>query len=129
MAILTGCVVVEDDTMISFKGQLLDRNGEVVEGIKIELVSTSINSQDQLEFIDFHPSRIDNLDVFDISNDEGRFQFFFPRSNLNLAIYIDVEQHIKFYDEDTERSYPFLIVEDAESLDSDFGALTLTPSE
>jgi hypothetical protein len=126
---LFGCTTIEDNTMISFQGSLVSRNGTPIENVKIELVKTSIGNQEQLQNLGFEISDIDKLDVVDISNDEGIFQFFFPRSTLDLALYIDVDQQLNFHYEDLERSYPLLIIRDTESLDSDFGKLTLTPSE
>lgn len=72
-----GCTVVEDNTMISFKGNLKDENGNPIQDVKIELISTEIRTQEQLQNFGFYTSSVNKLDVFDITNEEGAFQFFF----------------------------------------------------
>lgn len=124
-----GCTIVEDDTMISFKGNLVDGNGNPLRDVKIELVTSSFTSQNQLQISGFSSSIINKLDVYDISNEDGKFQFFFPRSNLDLAIYVSSSQNLKFYFEDSEENFPIYILESPEILDSDFGNLILISSE
>lgn len=124
-----GCTFVEDNTMISFKGNLKDKNGNPIQDVKIELVSTEIRTQEELQNFGFYDSSLDKLNVFDITSEEGAFQFFFPRSNLNLALYIEIEQNLNFYSDDSEESFPLLIIEDSKILDLDFGNLTIIQSE
>jgi len=124
-----GCTVVDDNTMISFKGNLVDENGNPIQDVKIELVSSDIRTQEELQNFGFYTSSVDKLDVFDITNEEGTFHFFFPRSNLNLALYIDINQNLNFTIENSEESFPVLIIEDSKTLDLNFENLSLTPSE
>jgi len=127
--IIFGCTAVEDNTVITIKGVLIDRELNPIQDIKIELVSSDINSSQELQNFGFNLSHIDRIDVFDVSNERGEFKFFFPRSSLNLALFIDLDQGLNFQSTELDENFPILIVEDSNSLDLDFEDLILIPSE
>jgi hypothetical protein len=127
--IIFGCTAVEDNTVITIKGVLIDRELNPIQDIKIELVSSGINSSQELQNFGFNLSHIDRIDVFDVSNERGEFKFFFPRSSLNLALFIDLDQGLNFQSTELDENFPILIVEDSNSLDLDFEDLILIPSE
>jgi hypothetical protein len=127
--IIFGCTAVEDNTVITIKGVLIDRELNPIQDIKIELVSSDINSSQELQNFGFNLSHIDRIDVFDVSNERGEFKFFFPRSSLNLALFIDQDQGLNFQSTELDENFPILIVEDSNSLDLDFEDLILIPSE
>ena len=127
--IIFGCTAVEDNTVITIKGVLIDRELNPIQDIKIELVSSDINSSQELQNFGFNLSHIDRIDVFDVSNERGEFKFFFPRSSLNLALFIDLDQGLNFQSTELDENYPILIIEDSSSLDLNFEDLILIPSE
>lgn len=127
--IIFGCTAVEDNTVITIKGVLIDRELNPIQDIKIELVSSDINSSQELQNFGFNLSHIDRIDVFDVSNERGEFKFFFPRSSLNLALFIDLDQGLNFQSTELDENFPILIVEDSSSLDLNFEDLILIPSE
>jgi hypothetical protein len=127
--IIFGCTAVEDNTVITIKGVLIDRELNPIQDIKIELVSSDINSSQELQNFGFNLSHIDRIDVFDVSNERGEFKFFFPRSSLNLALFIDQDQGLNFQSTELDENFPILIVEDSSSLDLNFEDLILIPSE
>jgi|AntRauTorcE11897_2_1112592.scaffolds.fasta_scaffold24069_2 hypothetical protein len=127
--IIFGCTAVEDNTVITIKGVLIDRELNPIQDIKIELVSSDINSSQELQNFGFNLSHIDRIDVFDVSNERGEFKFFFPRSSLNLALFIDQDQGLNFQSTELDENYPILIIEDSSSLDLNFEDLILIPSE
>jgi hypothetical protein len=127
--IIFGCTAVEDNTVITIKGVLIDRELNPIQDIKIELVSSDINSSQELQNFGFNLSHINRIDVFDVSNERGEFKFFFPRSSLNLALFIDLDQGLNFQSTELDENFPILIVEDSNSLDLDFEDLILIPSE
>jgi hypothetical protein len=127
--IIFGCTAVEDNSVITIKGVLIDRELNPIQDIKIELVSSDINSSQELQNFGFNLSHIDRIDVFDVSNERGEFKFFFPRSSLNLALFIDQDQGLNFQSTELDENFPILIVEDSNSLDLDFEDLILIPSE
>jgi hypothetical protein len=127
--IIFGCTALEDNTVITIKGVLIDRELNPIQDIKIELVSYGINSSQELQNFGFNLSHIDRIDVFDVSNERGEFKFFFPRSSLNLALFIDLDQGLNFQSTELDENFPILIVEDSNSLDLDFEDLILIPSE
>jgi hypothetical protein len=127
--IIFGCTAVEDNTVITIKGVLIDRELNPIQDIKIELVSSDINSSQELQNFGFNLSHIDRIDVFDVSNERGEFKFFFPRSSLNLALFIDQDQGLNFQSTELDENFPILIIEDSSSLDLDFEDLILIPSE
>jgi hypothetical protein len=127
--IIFGCTAVEDNSVITIKGVLIDRELNPIQDIKIELVSSDINSSQELQNFGFNLSHIDRIDVFDVSNERGEFKFFFPRSSLNLALFIDQDQGLNFQSTELDENFPILIVEDSNSLDLNFEDLILIPSE
>jgi len=127
--IIFGCTAVEDNSVITIKGVLIDRELNPIQDIKIELVSSDINSSQELQNFGFNLSHIDRIDVFDVSNERGEFKFFFPRSSLNLALFIDQDQGLNFQSTELDENYPILIIEDSSSLDLNFEDLILIPSE
>ncbi|EMY82128.1 hypothetical protein ES731_06345 [Psychroflexus gondwanensis] len=127
--IIFGCTAVEDNTVITIKGVLIDRELNPIQDIKIELVSSDINSSQELQNFGFNLSHIDRIDVFDVSNERGEFKFFFPRSSLNLALFIDQDQGLNFQSTELDENFPILIIEDSSSLDLNFEDLILIPSE
>jgi len=127
--IIFGCTAVEDNTVITIKGVLIDRELNPIQDIKIELVSSDINSSQELQNFGFNLSHIDRIDVFDVSNERGEFKFFFPRSSLNLALFIDQDQGLNFQSTELDENFPILIIEDSNSLDLNFEDLILIPSE
>ena len=127
--IIFGCTAVEDNTVITIKGVLIDRELNPIQDIKIELVSSGINSSQELQNFGFNLSHIDRIDVFDVSNERGEFKFFFPRSSLNLALFIDQDQGLNFQSTELDENFPILIIEDSSSLDLNFEDLILIPSE
>jgi hypothetical protein len=127
--IIFGCTAVEDNSVITIKGVLIDRELNPIQDIKIELVSSDINSSQELQNFGFNLSHIDRIDVFDVSNERGEFKFFFPRSSLNLALFIDQDQGLNFQSTELDENFPILIVEDSSSLDLNFEDLILIPSE
>jgi hypothetical protein len=127
--IIFGCTAVEDNTVITIKGVLIDRELNPIQDIKIELVSSDINSSQELQNFGFNLSHIDRIDAFDVSNERGEFKFFFPRSSLNLALFIDLDQGLNFQSTELDENYPILIIEDSSSLDLNFEDLILIPSE
>jgi hypothetical protein len=127
--IIFGCTALEDNTVITIKGVLIDRELNPIQDIKIELVSSGINSSQELQNFGFNLSHIDRIDVFDVSNERGEFKFFFPRSSLNLALFIDQDQGLNFQSTELDENFPILIVEDSSSLDLNFEDLILIPSE
>jgi len=127
--IIFGCTAVEDNTVITIKGVLIDRELNPIQDIKIELVSSDINSSQELQNFGFNLSHIDRIDVFDVSNERGEFKFFFPRSSLNLALFIDLDQGLNFQSTELDENFPILIIEDSSSLDLNFEDLILIPSE
>jgi hypothetical protein len=127
--IIFGCTAVEGNTVITIKGVLVDQELNPIQDIKIELVSSDINSSQELQNFGFNLSHIDHIDVFDVSNERGEFKFFFPRSSLNLALFIDLDQGLNFQSTELDENFPILIIEDSSSLDFDFEDLILIPSE
>jgi len=93
------------------------------------LVSSNINSFQELQNFGFNLSVINRIDVFDITNERGEFKFFFPRSSLNLALFIDLSQGLSFQGSESDKNFPILIIEDSDSLDLNFEDLILIPSE
>ena len=124
-----GCTAVENNTVITVKGILVDQELNPIQDMRIELVSSNIKSFEELQNFGFNLSIINRIDVFDITNERGEFKFFFPRSSLNLALFIDLDQGLNFQSIELDENFPILIVEDSNSLDLDFEDLILIPSE
>jgi len=82
--IIFGCTAVEDNTVITIKGVLIDRELNPIQDIKIELVSSDINSSQELQNFGFNLSHINRIDVFDVSNERGEFKFSFQGQVLTL---------------------------------------------
>jgi len=127
--IVFGCSVVEDNTIITIKGILVDQELNPIQDIKIELVSSDIDSSQELQNFGFNLSIINLIDVFDITNERGEFKFFFPRSSLNLFQFIDLKQGLYFQSTESDENFPILIIEDSSSLNLNFEDLTLISSE
>jgi hypothetical protein len=127
--IVLGCTAVEDNTVVTIKRVLVDQKLNPIREVRIELVSSYINSFQELQNFGFNLSVINRIDVFDITNERGEFKFFFPRSSLNLALFIDLSQGLSFQGSESNEDFPILIIEDSNSLDLNFENLMLIPSE
>jgi hypothetical protein len=124
-----GCTAVEDNSVITIKGVLVDQELNPIQDMRIELVSSNINSFQELQNFGFNLSIINRIDVFDITNERGEFKLFFPRSSLNLALFIDQSQGLNFQSTESDENFPILIIEDSSSLDLNFEDLILIPPE
>ncbi|AFU69630.1 hypothetical protein P700755_002927 [Psychroflexus torquis ATCC 700755] len=126
--IVLGCTAVEDNTVITIKGVLVDQEINPIQGLKIELISSEIESSQELQNFGFNLNQINRIDVFDVTNERGEFKFFFPRSSLKFALFIDLDQGLYFQSIEPDENFPILIIEDSNSLDLNFEDLMLIPN-
>jgi len=127
--IVLECTAVEDNTVVTIKGVLVDQELNPIREVRIELVSSHINSFQELQNFGFNLSVINRIDVFGITNERGEFKFLFPKSGLNLALFISLSQGLSFQGSESNENLPILIIEDSNSLNLNFENLMLIPSE